>query len=77
MTVFLSLNCPALQKMILCSGIQNAFDGEGSKTVIPRNVIGKFSIRIVPNMKPEQVKKLVLAYLEKLHKESGSPNIMK
>ena len=26
-------------------GIQGAFDGTGAKTVIPRKVIGKFSIR--------------------------------
>ena len=29
-------------------GIEGAFDGQGSKTVIPRKVVGKFSIRIVP-----------------------------
>ena len=28
-------------------GIQGAFDGTGAKTVIPRKVIGKFSIRYV------------------------------
>ena len=28
-------------------GIQGAFDGPGSKTVIPATVIGKFSIRFV------------------------------
>lgn len=36
-------------------GIEGAFSGSGAKTVIPRKVIGKFSIRLVPNMTPEVV----------------------
>ncbi|KAI0213340.1 Cytosolic non-specific dipeptidase [Lamellibrachia satsuma] len=58
-------------------GIEGAFDGQGSKTVIPRKVIGKFSIRLVPDMDPFMVTKLVTSYLEKVHKESGSPNPIK
>jgi len=58
-------------------GIQGAFDGVGAKTVIPRSVIGKFSIRLVPDMLPEQVEKLVIDYITQKHTESGSPNIMK
>lgn len=59
------------------SGIEGAFDGQGAKTVIPRKVIGKFSIRIVPDMQPDEVEKLVIDYLEKRHKEFGSPNTLK
>ncbi|NXU60427.1 CNDP2 dipeptidase, partial [Horornis vulcanius] len=40
-------------------GIEGAFSASGAKTVIPRKVIGKFSIRIVPNMTPEEVTKNV------------------
>lgn len=40
-------------------GIEGAFSGSGAKTVIPRKVIGKFSIRLVPNMTPEEVTKHV------------------
>lgn len=36
-------------------GIEGAFSGAGAKTVIPRKVVGKFSIRLVPNMTPEAV----------------------
>ena len=36
-------------------GVEGAFYGKGEKTVIPSKVIGKFSIRIVPDMKPEKV----------------------
>ena len=59
------------------AGIEGAFDGEGAKTVIPRKVIGKFSIRLVPNMQPEAVERLVIDFLEKGHKNSGSPNPIK
>jgi acetylornithine deacetylase/succinyl-diaminopimelate desuccinylase-like protein len=40
-------------------GIEGAFAEPGSKTVIPKTVIGKFSIRIVPNMEPSVVEKKV------------------
>ena len=36
-----------------------AFDGPGAKTVIPRRVIGKFSIRLVPDQMPDEVEKCV------------------
>lgn len=55
-------------------GIEGAFDGAGCKTVIPRKVIGKFSIRIVPNMTPDNVVPLVIDYLNQVHAKSGSPN---
>ena len=58
-------------------GIEGAFDGVGAKTVIPRKVIGKFSIRLVPDMLPDQVEKLVSDHIDKLHKASGSPNNVK
>ncbi|RUS77218.1 hypothetical protein EGW08_015022 [Elysia chlorotica] len=57
-------------------GIEGAFSAPGAKTVIPREVIGKFSIRLVPHMSPPEVEKLVVDYLTKLHKERGSPNNM-
>uniref|UniRef100_A0A7I4YYC2 M20_dimer domain-containing protein n=1 Tax=Haemonchus contortus TaxID=6289 RepID=A0A7I4YYC2_HAECO len=55
-------------------GIEGAFSGTGEKTVIPSKVIGKFSIRIVPHMKPEKVNKKVIDYLKELWKKRGSPN---
>ncbi|ETN84463.1 peptidase dimerization domain protein [Necator americanus] len=55
-------------------GIEGAFSGSGAKTVIPSKVIGKFSIRLVPNMTPEVVDKLVLDYLNDLWAKRGSPN---
>lgn len=55
-------------------GIEGAFAEPGSKTVIPKTVIGKFSIRIVPNMEPSVVEKKVVDYLEEEFKKLGSPN---
>ena len=63
--------------MCVTTGVEGAFDGQGAKTVIPRKVTGKFSIRIVPNMSPSEVEKAVIEYLEKRHQEFGSPNPMR
>jgi len=59
------------------TGIQGAFDGAGCKTVIPRKVIGKFSIRVVPNMEPVTVERQVVDYLRDLHRQRDSPNTLK
>lgn len=56
------------------TGIEGAFSEPGAKTVIPRKVIGKFSIRLVPDQDPEEIKKQVTAHLEQKFKERKSPN---
>jgi len=58
-------------------GIEGAFSEPGAKTVIPKKVIGKFSVRIVPNQTPEAVGKCVVDYLNSLWAKRGSPNKMK
>jgi len=58
-------------------GIQGAFDGSGAKTVIPRKVIGKFSIRIVPDQNPNEIEKAVVEHLQKKFEERKSPNKLK
>ncbi|KAM4688465.1 beta-Ala-His dipeptidase-like [Discoglossus pictus] len=58
-------------------GIEGAFYGTGSKTVIPSKVIGKFSIRQVPNMNIEVVKIQVTKYLEDMFVKLKSPNKLK
>ncbi|CAL8365218.1 unnamed protein product [Arctogadus glacialis] len=55
---------------------QGASPHAGAKTVIPRKVIGKFSIRRVPDMDPEVVEKQVVDYMQKKFSELGSPNKM-
>lgn len=44
-------------------GIEGAFSAPGAKTVIPAKVIGKFSIRTVPNMEPAKVTELVKSHI--------------
>ena len=56
------------------SGIEGAFYGAGAKTVIPRKVIGKFSIRLVPDQLPEEVEKKVRDHINNVVKKQGSPN---
>lgn len=57
--------------------ISGAFYEQGQKTVIPKKVIGKFSIRTVPNQAPEKVDKLVVDYTNEKWAERKSPNTMK
>uniref|UniRef100_A0A915PR77 RNA helicase n=1 Tax=Setaria digitata TaxID=48799 RepID=A0A915PR77_9BILA len=58
----------------LVKGIVGASSVEDAKTVIPAKVIGKFSLRLVPNMKPATVDCLVVDHLNALWKTRGSPN---
>lgn len=58
-------------------GIEGAFYEPGQKTVIPRKVIGKFSLRIVPNQEPDEIERLVCAYVNAKWVERGSPNTLK
>lgn len=46
-------------------GIEGAFSGVGAKTVIPARVKGKFSLRLVPDQKPDQIEECVRAHLER------------
>jgi Cys-Gly metallodipeptidase DUG1 len=57
-------------------GIEGAFSQPGAKTVIPAKVSGKFSIRTVPDMTPEQIDKLVFAHLDKQFAKLDSKNKM-
>ncbi|KAJ8734053.1 hypothetical protein PYW07_014604 [Mythimna separata] len=58
-------------------GIEGAAFQPGAKTVIPGKVIGKFSIRIVPNQEPEEVEKLVFDFVNKKWAARKSPNKMR
>ncbi|KAG4306470.1 hypothetical protein PORY_000458 [Pneumocystis oryctolagi] len=57
-------------------GIEGAFSSSGIKTVIPSKVIGKFSIRLVPNMDPDNVCYLVKKYLESVFSSLNSKNTL-
>lgn len=58
-------------------GIEGAFSAPGAKTVIPAKVIGKFSIRTVPNMDIDQTNAAVYRYVEDVFKKLKSKNNMK
>lgn len=58
-------------------GIEGAFSGTGFKTVIPRKVIGKFSIRLVPNQIPSKIIKIVKDYVQSVWEKRKSPNKFK
>ncbi|CAZ80831.1 unnamed protein product [Tuber melanosporum] len=58
-------------------GIEGAYSAPGAKTVIPAKVIGKFSIRTVPNMEPDKVDELVFKFVDAEWKKLGSNNTMK
>lgn len=62
------------QPSLSIHGIEGAFHEPGQKTVIPKRVIGKFSLRIVPNQTPELIEKYVTEYLTAKWEERGSPN---
>merc|ERR1711920_388749 len=55
-------------------GIEGAFYEPGEKTVIPRKVIGKFSIRTVPSMLPDYTVNKVKEHIEKMKTSLNTPN---
>lgn len=55
-------------------GIEGAFSDTGAKTVIPCKVVGKFSMRLVPDQDPDKIGELTKTYLEKVFAKLGSPN---
>ncbi|KAL6721340.1 hypothetical protein ACLMJK_000443 [Lecanora helva] len=58
-------------------GIEGAFSQSGAKTVIPGKVIGKFSIRTVPDMESDKVDSAVYKYVKDEFAKLGSKNTMK
>lgn len=58
-------------------GIEGAFSGAGAKTVIPSKVVGKFSIRTVPNIESGKLDQLVFDHVNKLSAQLKSANTLK
>lgn len=65
------------QPSLSIHGIEGAYADPGAKTVIPKKVIGKFSIRLVPNQDPKKVDNVVVEYLNKKWAERKSSNNFK
>ena len=62
---------------MLFRSIEGAFSAAGAKTVIPAAVHGKFSIRLVPDLTPDEVNGLVEEYLKAEFAKLGSKNSLK
>lgn len=57
-------------------GIEGAFSAPGAKTVIPAKVIGKFSIRTVPDMDIDTTNACVEKYVKEQFAKLGSKNTL-
>ncbi|KAK4213572.1 hypothetical protein QBC37DRAFT_171581 [Rhypophila decipiens] len=58
-------------------GVEGAFSAPGAKTVIPAKVIGKFSIRTVPDMDIDKTNEAVYKHVNDFFKTLNSKNTMK
>ncbi|KAK3326699.1 hypothetical protein B0H66DRAFT_167784 [Apodospora peruviana] len=58
-------------------GVEGAFSAPGAKTVIPAKVIGKFSIRTVPDMDVDKTNECVYEHVNKVFESLKSKNTMK
>ncbi|MHA2096110.1 MAG: M20/M25/M40 family metallo-hydrolase, partial [Candidatus Hodarchaeales archaeon] len=55
-------------------GIEGAFSGSGGKTVVPGKVIGKISMRLVPDQEPEEITNLFTKFAQAEFEKLHSPN---
>lgn len=57
-------------------GVEGAFYSPGAKTVIPAKVVGKFSIRTVPDIEPRKLDEVVFKHVNDAFAKLGSKNKM-
>jgi len=48
------------------NGLTSGYQGEGSKTIVPSWARAKITCRLVPDQKPGQIRKIVVAHLKKI-----------
>src|SRR5882724_5871758 len=48
------------------NGLTSGYQGEGSKTIVPAWARAKITCRLVPNQKPERIRKIVCDYIKKI-----------
>jgi nonspecific dipeptidase len=56
-------------------GIEGAFSDTGAKTVIPAKVVGKFSLRLVPDQSPEKIGELTETHLKKVFDQVSNTGV--
>jgi acetylornithine deacetylase/succinyl-diaminopimelate desuccinylase-like protein len=54
-----------IRPALTINGLQGGYTGTGSKSVIPRRGIAKFSMRLVPNQEPAEIARLLQNYITK------------
>ena len=58
-----------------CNGIYGGFQGDGSKTIIPRSATAKLSMRLVANQAPEKIYQQLSDYITSIIPEGVTANL--